>query len=154
MKRQARIVDGYIAPEPIPWVVALWSPDVRTLPHFCTGTILDEFTVLTAAHCINEDPTKNGTFIRLMVMAGSTKPQAGINILVERVIFAKDMWEYPTMTAPRLMQADMAILKLSKAMPFDDTIMPLCLPTKPIKYVTGLECIIAGWGIMSSEFIL
>ena len=153
MKSQARIVNGFIAPKPIPWIVSIWSPDAP-VSTFCTGTILDELTVLTAAHCVVENPAKKGTLIRIMVMAGSTKVQEGINILVERVIFAKEMWETYNINnvKPKTVKADMAILKLSRPMPFDETIMPLCLPTETFDYKMGLECFIAGWGTISCEY--
>ena len=155
MNSQARVVNGFIAPKPIPWIVSLWSPDKPKHQTFCTGTILDEVTILTAAHCIIEHPIKKGTFLRMMVMAGSTKVQEGINILVERFIFANEMWESSKNSKkirPSKLKADMAILKLSRPLPFDETIMPLCLPTKPFSYKRGLECLIAGWGNISRKF--
>ena len=87
-------------------------------------------------------------------MAGSTKVQEGINILVERVIFAKEMWETYNINnvEPKTVKADMAILKLSRPMPFDETIMPLCLPTETFDYRMSLECFIAGWGTISCEY--
>ena len=42
-----RIVGGTAAPSMIPWQVALLSGDSQ----FCGGTILDECTILSAAHC-------------------------------------------------------------------------------------------------------
>ena len=42
----SRIVGGSIAESPIPWQV-----QVRTGNSLCGGTILDEYTILTAAHC-------------------------------------------------------------------------------------------------------
>ena len=44
---QNRIVGGKEAPSPIPWQVAILSGGIQ----FCGGTILDEFTILSAAHC-------------------------------------------------------------------------------------------------------
>ena len=42
-----RIVGGAVAPSMIPWQVALLSGNFQ----FCRGTVLDECTVLSAAHC-------------------------------------------------------------------------------------------------------
>ena len=44
---QNRIVGGKEAPSPIPWQVAILRGGIQ----FCGGTILDEFTILSAAHC-------------------------------------------------------------------------------------------------------
>ena len=42
-----RIVGGAVAPSMIPWQVALLSGNFQ----FCGGTVLNECTVLSAAHC-------------------------------------------------------------------------------------------------------
>ena len=146
MTGKTRIVEGHIAPSPIPWIVSIWSPDVPQLETFCTGTILDKRTVLTARHCISENPQKNGTLLRMMVMAGSTKVQAGTNMLVDRVIFAEESL-IEIDQRPSEQRADMAILKLKSSLSFTKDIKPLCLPTKPIGFEYGLECFIGGWGI-------
>ena len=44
------IVGGQEAPYPIPWQVYLSGIG-------CGGTILDKYTILTAAHCLNDFPT-------------------------------------------------------------------------------------------------
>ena len=60
MLNSNRIVGGAKAPSMIPWQVYIWG---------CGGTILDECTILTAAHC----KIKAGRTIR----AGSTNRLSG-----------------------------------------------------------------------------
>ena len=47
----AEIVGGQQAPSPIPWQVSVQNGG----QHFCGGTILDTFTILSAAHCFKRD---------------------------------------------------------------------------------------------------
>ena len=47
--RPAKIVGGQIAPSPIPWQVSVQIGG----SHFCGGTILDAYTILSAAHCFD-----------------------------------------------------------------------------------------------------
>ena len=57
-----RIVGGQPAPSPIPWQVS-----VRSCPsgscHGCGGTILDEKTVMCAAHCFSTGQSMIGYYI-------------------------------------------------------------------------------------------
>ena len=46
----AEIVGGQIAPSSIPWQVSLQIGGA----HFCGGIILDNFTILSAAHCFQQ----------------------------------------------------------------------------------------------------
>ena len=47
--KPAEIVGGQIAPSPIPWQVSVQIGG----SHFCGGTILDTYTILSAAHCFD-----------------------------------------------------------------------------------------------------
>ena len=153
MTGKLRIVAGHIAPKPIPWVVSLWSPDEPQLETFCTGTILDKLTILTAKHCILEHPKMNGTLRRIMIMAGSAKVQAGKNILVERVIFADEsIWDNSLPVIAQRAETDLAVLKLTTPLSFGENIKPLCLPNRKIDFEYGLECFISGWGISDCKF--
>ena len=65
----AEIVGGQDAPSPIPWQVSVqtWSS------HFCGATLLDESTLLCAAHCFPGSSSTSGKTIR----AGSTQRSNG-----------------------------------------------------------------------------
>ena len=45
---------------------------------FCGGTILDEETILTAAHCLRDDEDKPLTIARIEVRAGITDRTNGL----------------------------------------------------------------------------
>ena len=66
----SEIVGGQPAPSPIPWQVSVQ----KLGSHHCGATILDKFTLLSAAHCFdNGDNSTTGKFIR----AGSTQKSSG-----------------------------------------------------------------------------
>ena len=67
MHSDDKIVGGVDAPSPIPWQVSLRYCSSGSC-HFCGGTILDENTVLSAAHCFTKCQSMNG----YSIMAGAT----------------------------------------------------------------------------------
>ena len=68
--KPAEIVGGQQAPSPIPWQVSVQIGGF----HFCGGTILDTYTILSAAHCFDDyGVTLDGLSIR----AGSRKWSSG-----------------------------------------------------------------------------
>ena len=68
--KPAKIVGGQIAPSPIPWQVSVQSGG----SHFCGGTILDNSTILSAAHCFDD---YGGALDELSIRAGSKKWSSG-----------------------------------------------------------------------------
>ena len=68
--KPAKIVGGQIAPYPIPWQVSVQIGG----SHFCGGTILDNYTILSAAHCFDDfGDSVEGFHIR----AGSRERSSG-----------------------------------------------------------------------------
>ena len=85
----AEIVGGQDAPSPIQWQVSVQSGNF----HFCGATILDESTLLCAAHCFPEGSSTCGKTIR----AGSTQKSSGgqvysYNICISYYIFVLKTW--------------------------------------------------------------
>ena len=72
------IVGGQDAPSPIPWQVSVqsWSS------HFCGATILDESTLLCAAHCFPSSSTSGKT-----IRAGSTQRSSGGQVIMLLIYF-------------------------------------------------------------------
>ena len=66
----AEIVGGQIAPFPIPWQVSVQIGG----SHFCGGTILDTYTILSAAHCFDD---YGGALDGFSIRAGSIKRSSG-----------------------------------------------------------------------------
>ena len=69
-----QVVGGQDAPSPIPWQVSVQ----RQGSHFCGATILDESTLLCAAHCFYRSPYTSVVTIR----AGSTQRSDGGQVLL------------------------------------------------------------------------
>ena len=68
--KPAEIVGGQIAPSPIPWQVSVLDGG----SHFCGGTILDTYTILSAAHCFDD---YGGALDGLSIRAGLKKWSSG-----------------------------------------------------------------------------
>ena len=69
----SKIVGGQPAPSPIPWQVSVQKLDL----HHCGATILDEFTLLSAAHCFDDNGISNNSTDGKSIRAGSTKKSSG-----------------------------------------------------------------------------
>ena len=66
----AEIVGGQVAPSPIPWQVSVQIGEF----HFCGGTILDTYTILSAAHCFDD---YGGALDGFSIRAGSREWSSG-----------------------------------------------------------------------------
>ena len=129
-----RIVGGEDAPDPIPWQVHV--------DRGCGGTILDETTILSAAHCFN--PFRGAYYI-----------EAGHKVrgsLDSQKIYVKETIIHPMYNEmiPHKYDNDVAILKLKSSLTFNENVQPACLPQPSFMPENTQElAVTSGWGYTS-----
>ena len=120
----ARIVGGNKAPSPIPWQVHVHikSSDKEN-PHGCGGTIIDEKTIISAAHCYY--PLSKNTI--QFIEAGITKDlsENGQKLKVKDVIIHPSFDNSKTIGK---YDGDIAVLILETPLIFNDDVGPAQLP--------------------------
>lgn len=137
----ARIINGFSTkPHFWPWIVSLRTKNsfFNTFSsHFCAGTVIDHFTILTAAHCV-----KNLNAKKLVIIAGIYNLKDKIQ---ESNIFYVDNFEYHSLY--NITQYDIALLKISKKLLFNEKFGPICLPPEWMntKFLLNKTLTLIGW---------
>merc|ERR1712048_54839 len=152
-----RVIGGIdTKPGEMPWQVGLWKvgTDGWNDEFYCGGTVINEWFVLTAAHCIEEvweedlvlkfgDHNRDKT----IEMEKKGKPPRGFQRGEVELIIPHDGWDAETL------ENDIAMLKLRTPIKFTRTVQPACLPTSqedaPVvdpEKNQNFKCYISGWG--------
>merc|ERR1712002_655920 len=133
-----RIVGGEAAADPIPWQVSVRQGNW----HFCGGTILDETTVMCAAHCFDKGQSMSGYFIRAGVK--NKNDNSGQTIAIANGVWNDEMPYEGN-------NNDFIILKLASTLTFNDDVGAACLPDADhAPDATGQTCFVSGWGTLES----
>ena len=123
-----RIIGG----KPVPIATAAWQVDVDMV---CGGSIISEWHILTAAHCIKD------TDVPVFIHAGSSIKPGGIRRRVAKVIvherYGKEIDDKSD---------DIAILVLENPLKFSKFVAPISLPPKGHKISPGTKLYVTGWG--------
>ncbi|XP_068447689.1 transmembrane protease serine 9 [Clinocottus analis] len=131
-----RIVGGVTARRgEWPWIGSLQFQR----QHRCGATLIHSKWLLTAAHCLKNDPSPTNWAVSL----GSVL-RSGVGALVipiQRVII------HPDFNGDN-MDHDLALLELAVPAPMSFTIQSVCLPSPVHRFPKNTECYIAGWGSM------
>uniref|UniRef100_A0A3Q2Z7R7 Peptidase S1 domain-containing protein n=1 Tax=Hippocampus comes TaxID=109280 RepID=A0A3Q2Z7R7_HIPCM len=114
-----------------------WQVSLHILgSHFCGGTLINSMWVLSTAHCF---------FRRLSVTAFmGRQSQLGLNpnevsrLVVQTII-------HPAYN-PLTKDNDVALLRLSHPVPFNNFIRPICLAASGSTFFTRTESWVTGWG--------
>lgn len=126
-----RIVNGEAAViESYPYQVSIQTSKGS---HFCGGTLIDEVTVVTAAHCMQSYEVQE-----LRVRLGSTSRSEGGELVSVRAFKFHEGYN------SKLMVNDVAIIKLSTPVRQTSKIRAIELAT--VTPASGTEAVVSGWG--------
>ena len=130
---QAIIGGSRANPHEFPWIVQVLYQHTT-----CGGTIIAKNLVITAAHCVDHID-KNELFIQM----GHSDLKSSI-IKKEK---AKSILIHPQWYADRVYAYDIALLRLSKDIEFNNFVQPIALPNEGIIGDYNGLMIAAGWGL-------
>ncbi|XP_068083814.1 trypsin-like [Anabrus simplex] len=127
-----RIVNGTDArPGQFPFMVSLRQGE----QHICGGSIINEFWILTAAHCVYRSSLFD-------VQAGTTElsADAGTVVSVYKAIY------HPNYSEENNYENDIAVLQLMTPLTFNGMIQPVKLPEEMQETPGGTSATLIGWG--------
>lgn len=131
----ARIIGGEIAQTgQWPWQLSLHLRD----SHTCGAVLISPDFALTAAHCFQSDSQSSARNWKVYggVVSLNDLPQP---YLVEKIILNKN---YNSESNDQ----DIALLKLTSQVAFNDKVQPICLPAFNKDFPHGTECWTSGFG--------
>ncbi|XP_052902032.1 uncharacterized protein LOC128309635 [Anopheles moucheti] len=136
--------DGYW-----PWHVAIFHNNARTFVYACGGTIVDQNTILTAAHCLM---TSNEIIARerLVVQVGRNRLRVDSNRAQEHEAF--QLIVHPQYNVNSI-QHDIALIKLATDITYTDYIQPICLWNRSddLRLIEGSWGTVIGFGVDETD---
>lgn len=133
---QPRIIGGRVAEDNYPFIASLLADTIFGLYHSCGGSIINQRTVVTAAHCLH-----NTTASRLKVHVGEKSRTVNEGEVFDvAAIFYHEKWTSATQ------DYDVGLVRIEGSFEFGPNIQPIKLAGPRDKIVDGSYATVLGWG--------
>ena len=133
----------------MPWLVSLGGFQTCTNPswdHQCSGSLVTDRHVLTAAHCVESFKTRASTYHGGLLMRFGASNLTDLSNLITRKV--QEYHTHPNYTYPQAYY-DVGVLVAEKPIIWNQYIMPICLPMRPVDdedYLKGDYVNLVGFG--------
>ncbi|XP_017017857.1 chymotrypsin-1 [Drosophila kikkawai] len=129
-----------------PYQVGLLSffQDHMDEPNLCGGAILNEFFILTAAHCLQDPKSK---LSKVIVQVGSLYAPGDEKAITVEPINTRVHKNFNRKTV----ENDLGLIKLPRMIKFNWLRQPVKLPKNPLRKFTGRQAVVAGWGLTTKK---
>ncbi|XP_039526640.1 chymotrypsin-like protease CTRL-1 [Pimephales promelas] len=132
------IINGREA-NPWPWQVSFQTSRGE---HVCGGTLINNFWVLTAAHCLIKP--RNHFVVLGQTDRGSKKEPIQIKKIAK-------VFTHPDYNKQIKFNNDVTLVKLSSPVQMTSHVSPICLPGSSSTILPGTICVTTGWGKTETE---
>uniref|UniRef100_A0A1B0GPA5 Uncharacterized protein n=1 Tax=Phlebotomus papatasi TaxID=29031 RepID=A0A1B0GPA5_PHLPP len=138
-----------VRPGDFPWHAAIYHMNWLQRSYKCGGTIINSYTVLTAAHCVYESFSLIAAE-RIIVQIGKHNFHMADDFTRERQVFK--IIPHPSYNTSLLLD-DIALLRLSREINYSDYIQPICLWNPNTKLSEKNLGVAVGWGHTENDTI-
>ena len=134
-------------PHEYPWAAALEYERNGKRNIFCSGVLISDLHVLTAAHCVDEKDSKGYKLVNVRLGHSDITNDWSMSFPVSHVV------THPEYTLVPLIVNDIAMITLQNPVKFTNGIVPVCLPQLTetdedilAEDMTIISPIVVGWG--------
>jgi len=136
-----RIIGGDTAePHAYPWQISLQMRQLGIFSHICGGSVIDEHTIVCAAHCVIGEVEEQ---VQVVAGAHNIAKDEDNSWQVRKIAKLLAHEDYDSYN----IENDISLIRLAEPLEFNEFVQPVKLAKTGEMVEAGTECLNSGWGV-------